>query len=249
MHFVKKPSLALSLVSACFIASAANANVITFGFTATVTQIQQVSSNQYYMVDIPSWTAVAGQEVFHDDKVAGQFFYDTDTPLSQSQFQYSAGIARSYDGSYGMAGLSFTNLHNRWSYQSSNVPRPDSHDTTTISVDDNTPIFGSNSGDQLDILTFEDPSIDPGRPFASVTFSDKTGQALSSANLPTTLPLSSFDSAVVSYCTFDVCVFSQFNTLQVISSVPSDVPEPSSPAIAALGLSVLAFASRWKRGT
>ncbi|RSZ57426.1 PEP-CTERM sorting domain-containing protein [Massilia atriviolacea] len=221
------------LFTAMFAMASAQAQVVTFDFTAKVHGLDTSGGK----VIGPGFDIAAG------DTVHGRFSFDVATPLSTLVDWTPAYKSRLYEGPQHPVLAAFTVDRNG---QTSAIGHPSA---SSILVE-NAPV--SLGGDSLKFQTsIHAPDWSQGS-WVALTFNDRTGTALDSMSIPGSFSLSAFHSASFIFGWSDNTKNTHLNTggygtiTSLTQVVTSPVPEPTTYAMFAVGLVAVGAMARRK---
>lgn len=242
-HVASAGLLALAL------SGAAQAEVITFEFTAV---IDSVAESHNYSLHAPvSSSSLNGSVIALGDTITGRFFYDLSTPFAyyadstDAAYPGSAIYAREREfpgSSQPIEGTSA--VFDRSGYEFTSDPEQ------AIAI----PVLDNAAGAGRDAFTIEGYYLGKGREltyppqFGNINFVDTRGMALSSDALPRALNLADWTQATYSYSwqTFEgahagLLVNARLTSLAVVTS---PVPEPA--VLGMIGIGMLLVGARYR---
>jgi hypothetical protein len=228
-----------AILAGMLFAASAQATVVTFNFTATITSVKEMV-NPFSGTEVASST-LAGDPVALGHTVRGTFSFDTATPRT-SGGTYDWGTAYTFEAAgdtlnaaqfafeQNSIGFSTTDGVAEPRFYHFVEDRPEGYDALYLSVS------ASRNG---------------GTDIMSVNFEDLDGVAFDGAKLPETLPLAMLESAVFEYDYLGRAADGSQTYLKAVGALTSveqvsSVPEPTTYAMFAAGLTLLAW--RRKRG-
>ncbi|MYM21610.1 PEP-CTERM sorting domain-containing protein [Duganella sp. FT135W] len=223
MKFIKSMLAATATVLTL---GSAQAEVITYEFTATITSIAQFDPSLPFRVDSVN---ILGNTVRTYDTVHGIMSYDTSAPIWTIQKRVPVPIVFYKD--MGHMSLSFQGGLN---FDSTAFP-----ETPQMAILNNSTTYEGGDG-----ISFSTASrIDPDQ-HANIFLFDQTGTAFNNTALPTNLDLNRFDQRSLTYDfgsdDHTIEVSATVTSIQLISAVP----EPSTGMLMMAGLSLLAWRRR-----
>lgn len=217
----------------------AHASVVSYDFTAVVSDIREYETTGSPQVNVQS-TLLTGTEIKIGQVLHGHFSYDTNAGLS-SEYQppvYAGGSNILYGG-YGDQGavVGADNVH------ALSLPFTPFH--TNLGVANNEASLNGNDEFSLSINSW---AINGAQLIDWVLFRDASGQAWNSSAIPASLDLNRFDSAIYSFSYFMPTGGSvHFGASITQLTATSAVPEPEGYAMLLAGLLVMAGARRARR--
>jgi hypothetical protein len=220
----------LALAIACSLCGAANAAIVTFGYTAVVTIAATDGPGGF------NWGSAQfdGNTVVTGNTVRGMLSYDTATP---TWLQPRPGV-QLYRGGFGEFSLNV--LENGFSFQSTSTDYPQ------LQVGNNSAQYhGSTDWFAFSSYKYETDDL----PVYSASFSlfDRADTAFDSMALPSNLDLSLFEQHTVVLDFDRAGAWAQFTADLLTLERVNEVPEPATAATVMAGLTLLAFVRRASR--
>ena len=223
MKFIKA-SLAAVVTALAF--GSAQAEVVTFEFTATVSGIFQFDPSLPLLADSVN---VLGSTIRNSETLHGTMSYDTSAPIWVIQKRAAVPLVFYKD----MGSMTLT-FHDGLHFDSAATA-----ETPQISVGDNSTTYRG-----ADTFGFSTASRITAEQNASLFLVDRSGTALGSTSLPSDLDLSRFNQRTLYYYFGSgeqaIEVDATITSLQLLSAVP----EPDTYLMLAGGLGLLAWRRR-----
>jgi hypothetical protein len=232
-HLIRGAAAAFLLAS-----SIANANVVSYDFTANITSVTEKDLTTGQFVTMPS-SSFVGTPISVGQTLDGSFFYDTNTPLNT--YQPPAQTS----GSYQLYSGPFTNSGISYSIKGSGVqlaPGQVAY-SNLVQVADNASSYTGSDVFSLGDTYFEGSTYMRG---ASILLSDFSGKVFNSSSIPQSLNFGDFSYGSFNSNWYRIADggFMTF-TANVATLTPhADAPEPSALLLMVLGLGSLALLRR-----
>lgn len=231
----------IGLLAAATLASSAQAAVLSYDFTAIVDSVTESDSSQNYLSTSVNSSTLAGLPVSIGQVVHGHFSYDTETPINDG-YQPPAPT----QGSYILYSGPFA--QNSFSAAFANGPAINSVPGTSnlLQVVNNASDFGGADGFSISTNVFKQQALETG----SVFLDDLSGTAFNHGGVPAALNFADFGYSTFSYGYVNLSqgplilsVNARLDTLTPAAAVP----EPSTYAMLAAGLLLLAWRRKMQR--
>lgn len=220
-------------------AASAQATVVTYNFTATITSVREME-NPFFGTEVAS-TALAGDTIARGHTVRGTLTVDTEMPPSYSD-TYDWGTVNIFEAS----GNSLNAARFAFDQNTIGFATPDAAAPRFYQIVEDRP-----EGNYDSLHLSASVARQSGTDYMSLTFRDEDGVAFNGAQLPATLPTALLESMVFEYDYLGQPGNGPQAYLKVVGALTSfeqvsSVPEPTTYAMFAAGLGLLAW--RRKRG-
>lgn len=229
-----------AILAGMLFAASAQATVVTFNFTATITSVKEMV-NPFSGAEVASST-LAGDPVALGHTVRGTFSFDTATlPTYGGTYDWGTSFIFEAAGDT-LNAAQFAFDQNSIGFSTTGgVPDPRFYHF----VEDRP------AGNDDALYLSASARRSGGTDIMSLNFEDRDGVAFNGAKLPETLPLAMLESAVFEYDYLGRAADGSQTYLKAVGALTSveqvsSVPEPTTYAMFAAGLTLLAW--RRKRG-
>ncbi|WGG49696.1 PEP-CTERM sorting domain-containing protein [Rugamonas sp. DEMB1] len=221
---------------------AAQADVVTYEFTATITTMKL----DYTVV---TESSLPGKTISVGEAVRGRLTYNTQTPLHSQWIGEPGepGTARNYAARGMKNTMSFVFETHGFSFDSAPSTSKDDQMDITVRNDTDAPMGAPGPYDQLNIEAYSVNSY--GRNFGSLSMNDYTGSLLVHGDIPHRLPdiNSKYILQEFEYNLDHNGVWLSARGALTSLTLVSSVPEPSTYAMFMAGLACLAWRRRTRR--